>query len=184
MVEHWIWPIHNTDERQSIIGQCFVVGSHLITAAHVIEESYRPYVYIGDEKRYLTKENAFVCKHNKYEDEDYIVFHFQGKISPLQIAAIEKTSQRLICRYCRKQEKKVVLLQSSAQIVPILNEKAFVCEVTPMLREGDSGCPIVNANNEVVGMLVGSTEDSVCSHICAFQSATYIKKIIQQCQAN
>ena len=77
-----------------------------------------------------------------------------------------------------------MLLQSSAQIVPILNEKAFVCEVTPMLREGDSGCPIVNANNEVVGMLVGSTEDSVCSHICAFQSAAYIKKIIQQCQAN
>lgn len=188
ILEQWILPVFyekdEQGERDTIGGQCFVIGSLLITAAHVIENSYKPYVNIGDEKRYLTKENALVCKYNKREDEDYIVFHFYGEKSPLQFATIKKTSQGLICRYYRKQEKQVVLLQSFAKISPISTEKAFVCEVNPMLYEGDSGCPIINANNEVIGMLVGSTEDRACSHICAFQNAAYIKKIIEQCLEN
>lgn len=49
-----------------------------------------------------------------------------------------------------------------------------------MLAIGDSGTPLFDSNNNVVGMLVAGDDKS----ICAFQSASYIKNILISLTAN
>ena len=72
-------------------------------------------------------------------------------------------------------------LCSYAKLDAVLSSKLFQCEISPVLSEGDSGCPIM-INNNVVGILLGAFTQNINIHL--FQSAAYIKKILDQCLAN
>ena len=187
MLEQWILPVFDTNTG-CVSGQCFIIDSYLITAAHIVIDLSQPYVCIGENKYELNSKNASYVKYLKKEDEDCAIFRLPYTYqSPLQLADKIDISQEMNCYYVRERSEDSIMRQlkvSNVQQISVLSDKAILCHINPMLYEGDSGCPIITANNEVVGMLAGSTEDSSCSHICAFQSAVYVKKIIEQCLEN
>jgi len=183
MLEKCILPVFETDERQSIGGQCFMVGDYLITASHVVEKLYRPYVMCDGHRFYLTKDNAIVYSNNKSEDEDIAIFSMQGVNSPLFFKEPLTSELALTCYSISKADPQTCRLEFkhyNVCILSIVSNKAIICEVSPMLCEHDSGCPIVTENYEVIGMLVGGVGDAPCNNICGFQSAAFIKDLINQ----
>lgn len=209
MFEQWIFPIYETDERESISGQCFLVGDYLFTAAHVIEQTKRPHVKM-ERDIFLNKEDAIAYSYtpiiNRLEDyEDYAIFHLSNELQSLfQLSEIGKEC-KLSCNYHRKElqenviinqkyifssieksltytNSKICFLTSSATFDCVISPKLFQCKVSPKLDNGDSGCPIFTTDNQVIGFLIGARKENPDIHI--FQNATYIKKIIEQCLEN
>ena len=203
MLNQWILPVFETDERQSIGGQCFLVGDYLITAAHVIEQTNKPYIKMGHDI-FLKKEEAIAYSYtpmvNRLEDyEDYAIFHLSNE--PKSILRFSKMERdyKLLCNYHRKEPQKNILiteknifssieksqiisntetcfLTSSAALVNVISQKLFQCKVSPILEKGDSGCPILTTDNQVIGFLIGARKENPDMHI--FQSATFIQNLI------
>ena len=211
--EQWILPVFyekdEQGERDTIGGQSFVVGTCLITAAHVIVDAYRPYIILAGERLYLMKENTIAYSFTPNTDnlgdyEDYAIFLLSNELkSPLSFSKIENKSNWL-CKYRRKVQHenmeicesnifstkakkqksyvKTHLFTSLATFDNIISPKLFQCKVSPVLAKGDSGCPIVTTDNQIIGFLIGAREENLDIHL--FQSAAFIKKILEQCLAN
>jgi hypothetical protein len=214
MFEQWILPIFykkdEQGEKNTLAGQCVWVNNYLITAAHVVDKiNNEPYVRLRGEELSLVKEEAIAYSYtpqiNKLEDyEDYAIFHVINKLhSPLHLSEII-SNNNMTCFYNKKQQRQEIcdtkrgsiwetldqepiltnemrFLCSSAKLDAVLSSKLFQCEISPVLSEGDSGCPIM-INNNVVGILLGAFTQNINIHL--FQSAAYIKKILDQCLAN
>lgn len=190
MLEQWILPVFNRANHHTTCGQCFIVGSYLITAAHVIykdDEYVDAYVVIENNPIYLHREQALLYELSHTIDEnyhDYAVFALpEVSNSPLHLKSITDNRDCLTCFYqrCVKSGNGSIwnvpnseLMTSRTQFHTQYSDYLFDCEVNPMLIKGDSGCPIVDKENNVVGMLVAGDDKS----ICAFQSAAFIKNII------
>ena len=186
MLEQWILPVFNRANHHTTCGQCFIVGSYLITAAHVIykdDEYVDAYVVIENNPIYLHREQALLYELSHTIDEnyhDYAVFALpEVSNSPLHLKSITDTKDDLTClcqRYAKLENGGIFdiphleLMTSRARFHKQYSDYLFDCEVNPMLIKGDSGCPIVDKENNVVGMLVAGDDKS----ICAFQNANYI----------
>lgn len=204
MLEQCILPVFETDERQSIGGQCFIVGDYLITAAHVIELTNKPYIKMGHDI-FLKKEEALAYSYtpmvNRLEDyEDYAIFHLSNApTSILQFSEMGRDN-KLLCNYHRKESQenilinennifsfiershmipntKTCLLTSLAILDAVISPRLFQCKVSPILEKGDSGCPIFTTDNQVLGFLIGAKKENPSIHI--FHSATFIKNLIK-----
>lgn len=193
MLEQWILPVYDRANNNAKRGQCFIVGSYLITAAHVIylqDEFIDAYVVLKNIPISLHREQALLYEHSPQIDEnyhDYAVFALpQVSKSPLQLKSISDDEECLTCFYKRNVKLEegsvphLALMTSEAKLNRLYSDNLFLCNVNPMLIKGDSGCPIVDKENNVVGMLVAGDDKS----ICAFQSAVFIKNILNQCIAN
>lgn len=192
MFEQWILPIFykkdEQGEKNTLAGQCVWVNNYLITAAHVVDKiNNEPYVRLRGEELSLVKEEAIAYSYtpqiNKLEDyEDYAIFHVINKLhSPLHLSEII-SNNNMTCFYNKKHlTNEMRFLCSYAKLDAVLSSKLFQCEISPVLSEGDSGCPIM-INNNVVGILLGALNQNRNIHL--FQSAAYIKKILDQCLAN
>ena len=192
MLEQWILPIFykkdEQGEKNTLAGQCVWVNNYLITAAHVVDKiNNEPYVILRGEELSLVKEEAIAYSYtpqiNKLEDyEDYAIFHVINKLhSPLHLSEII-SNNNMTCFYNKKHlTNEMRFLCSYAKLDAVLSSKLFQCEISPVLSEGDSGCPIM-INNNVVGILLGAFTQNINIHL--FQGAAYIKKILDQCLAN
>ena len=196
MLEQWILPVFNRANENSKCGQCFIVGSYLITAAHVIykdDEYINAYAVFKSHPINLHREQALLYEHSHTIDGNYhdcaIFVLPEVSDSPLHLKYITDTKDDLTClcqRYAKLENGGIFdiphleLMTSRARFHKQYSDYLFDCEVNPMLIKGDSGCPIVDKENNVVGMLVAGDDKS----ICAFQSAAYIKKILNQCATN
>lgn len=161
---------------RSVGGQCFVIGSYLITAAHVIDELIEPYVLIDGQNVQLRKENSlhYVRKISKSDNiiEDCAIFALSKEYKTLHLKSAITVGDKLKCFYNTHVESRILNV-SNAKVV----NKAkhfFLSNVSPMLYKACSGCPIIANGNQVVGMLVGGDDKS----ICVFQSAAFIENII------
>ncbi len=166
-----ILPVYSGTDHYE--GRSFIVAPYLVTAAHVVIDLPLPYVLLENEKYELKSENAISVLYNHSLNEDCAIFKLpQTYQSPFQLADIIPQRQEILTCYCIKQQNRCI----SASTAKIFHteEKAFMCYMDPMLCGGDSGSPILNAKNEIVGMLVAGDDKS----ICAFQSAAFIKNII------
>lgn len=176
----WIFPIFDGDTA-AIGGQCFVVDTFVFTAAHVIDALSCPYTIIGGERFSLSKDNACRFMYNHGNDEDCAVFNLPWKSeSSMLLADIEGVQGKLKCKYVGyvHEENGSLSLQlqsSEAQLVRI-EGNAFLCNASPMMKEGCSGSPIMTEDGQVVGMLVGGDDVSVCG----FQRGQYILSLINQ----
>ena len=190
MLEQWILPVFNRANENSKCGQCFIVGSYLITAAHVIykdDEYINAYAVFKSHPINLHREKALLYEHSHTIDgnyHDYAIFALpEISDSPLHLETITDKKEDLTCFYQRYVKSgngsiwnvpNLELMTSRARLHEQYSDCLFDCEVNPMLIKGDSGCPIVDKENNVVGMLVAGDDKS----ICAFQSAAFIKNII------
>ena len=213
MLEQWILPVFykkdEQGEKDTIGGQCFLVNNFLVTAAHVINDDWKePYIQFGEKNIPLKKEDAIAYSYtpiieNLGDYEDFAIFplHFEIK-SPLIFSEIEIESN-LLCYYCHKDQQEKIdiydntifsiiekpqtsneihIFTSLATFDNIISQKLFLCKVSPILAEGDSGCPILTTDNKVLGLLIGVRKEDIYIHV--FQSAAYIKKILNLCIVN
>ena len=162
---------------KSVGGQCFIVESFLITAAHIIDDLTEPYVIIDGEKVQLWKEKALHYKRIISESDNVIVdcaiFALPiAHMSTLRLREAIKDGENLKCFYNSHMECRALDV-SDAKVVSQANQ-FFICSVNPMLYKGCSGCPIMANENEVVGMLIGGDDNN----LCVFQSAAFIKHLI------
>ena len=197
MLEQWILPVYGISG--DICGQSFIVGPYIITSAHVLEEDKEVFVDIPNHSKnaqriFFKKENAFALANNSLRNdniEDCAVFQLPKETdSPLRFTDVSYADEPLYCYYVDNvqtatnftgvfsQLNSKMLKYSTAKFDRKLNDKLFVGNVDPMLRKGHSGCPIVTENYEVIGMLVGGFGETSCNSICGFQSATFIKNLI------
>lgn len=173
-ISKWILPVYSGTDHYE--GRSFIVGSYLVTAAHVIIDLPLPYVSLENEKYELKSENAILVLYNRSLNEDCAIFKLpQTYQSPFQLADIIPQEQEILTCYYIKQQNRCI--SASTAKVFHTEEKAFMCYMDSMLCEGDSGSPILNAKNEIVGMLVAGDDKS----ICAFQSATFIIDLLSKC---
>ena len=103
--------------------------------------------------------------------------------SPLHFIELSSSEQELTCFSVKKvdaQTNQLEIHSSAAHILSVASNKAIICELNPMLCECDSGSPVITENYEVIGMLVGGVGDAPCNNICGFQSAAFIKDLINQ----
>ena len=195
MLEQWILPVYD-ETGGDICGQCFIIGSYIITAAHVVECAKEPYVNIShtighDLRIYLRREKAFVyvsnCSNNE-KLEDCAIYTLPTETeSPLQLTDISTIDKDLNCYYVEENIETTTskigvfshsyskqLNCSTVQHKEILSDRVFVCNVIPMLKKGHSGCPIMTKDCKVVGFLHGGNDINTC----VFQSAAFIKALI------
>ncbi len=190
MLEQWILPVFNRANNDTKRGQCFIVGSYLITAAHVIykeDEFIDAYVVLNNVPMNLHREQALIYEFNPKIEEnyhDYAVFSLpEVSDSPFHLKSLNDDKECLTCfyhRYVKLENGSIFdvphleLMTSRARFHKQYSNYLFDCEVNPMLIKGDSGCPIIDNENNIVGMLVAGDDKS----ICAFQSAAFIKNIL------
>lgn len=179
MENNWIIPIFD-GATDSIGGQSFVVGNHLITAAHVIGMLESPYVLLNGKKFGLLREEATCIKHDPSNNIDCAIYTLPAYVSsPLQMGDIETAKDKLKCLYVGYHHSsngsvELQLKSSDAHYLGI-EGNAFVCNVEPMLKDGCSGCPIISDESQVVGMLVGGDDHSMCG----FQRGQYITHLMK-----
>lgn len=95
MENNWILPIFD-GAADSIGGQSFVVGNHLITAAHVISILESPYILLHGKKFGLLREVATCIKHDPSNNIDCAIYTLPGyKALVLRAYAICVNSTKL-----------------------------------------------------------------------------------------
>ena len=179
MLEQWIFPIFG-----EYSGQCFIIDSYLITAAHVIAKNKEPYTVLWNNQRMsLCKKDAILYELTEINENyrDYAVFALpQQTESPLHLMTLKDFAIELSCYFKVEENFRLELRSSNAIMDKVYSDSFFTCTMHSMIFSGRSGCPLIDIDNNVVGMLVAGDDKS----ICAFQSAAYIKKILEQCLAN
>lgn len=189
-LENYIVPIM----RQAQVGCGFFIENLLFTAGHVVENSDTPLtVWFEGKKILLDTKNAIkvCCTKEINEDEncaDFAVFRVDNVDSPLRFADYKPPfGQELLCvTYntivakdescdtltifaCKEKKEKV-------QIPAIVSGETcgnyFVCNTKTVLKEGNSGSPLLDSENRVVGVLCGGTSIPEC---CIFQYVKLLK---------
>lgn len=192
-IENYILPIFG--EVQCGCG--FFVGNHFITAGHVVTKCNLPLlVWYNGEKHELNFYNLLKISYSKDISDstycaDYAVFEFENINSPLELANyVPINGQLLRCvtydlvhtkvannvSTIFSNEERVVKINTSAIVRTERRENFFACDTKSILHEGNSGCPLIDSDNRVVGILHGGTKIPEC---CVFQSAYSIGQLIK-----
>lgn len=178
-MEDCILKVYYKDKHvgESVGGQCFIIDSYLITAAHVLDELTEPYVLIDGEKMKLYKRNAlrYIRKISKSDNiiEDCAIFALSKvHMTTLHLKNAITDANNLKCFYNTHVGSRNLAI-SDAKVVSQAKH-FFLCNVSPMLYKACSGCPVVENGKEVVGMLIGGDDVNTC----VFQSSTFIQNLI------
>ena len=186
-MDKYIVPIFGQAQQ----GCGFFVGNYFITGYHVIEEYEKPLYIWFDSKKYVLDKNKAIKTSCSRTNSDFAVFSFEKIDSPLELADYEPAfGQMLHCitydTIVAKNSKPNLLdifaktdhVEKKSTSVVVREEKQgdfFACDTESVLREGNSGCPVLDTNNKIVGLLVGGTDVAEC---CIFQSTKPIRNIL------
>ena len=175
----------------------FFVGNYFITAGHVIKESEKPLSVRYDGRGYiLDKGNAVkICyseQLTKDEDAaDFAIFNVEGVNSPMKLASYKPIQGQELC--CITYDTIITKDEDSAlptifavkerieKVVAKANVREetlgnfFACNTKPILKKGNSGSPLLDADSNVVGILRGGTAIPEC---CIYQYVQIISNLI------
>lgn len=191
IISNFIVPIMGQAQQ----GCGFFVGNYFITAGHVIEESTKPLsVKYEGRDHILDKRNAIkICYSEQLTTDedaaDFAIFEVCGVNSPLKLASYKPIQgQKLCCitydTIVTKDETSVLptifaVSERIERVVVKANVREetlgnfFACDTKPILKKGNSGSPLLDADSNVVGILRGGTAIPEC---CIFQ---YMQKIVE-----
>ena len=192
-IESFVVPIMGQAQQ----GCGFFVGNYFITAGHVLEESKLPLSIIYDGKQILLNESTAIEVNYSKEltgdesETDFALFALNGINSPLKLADYKPSiGQELRCFtydtvvYKDETPNIPAIFANREEIVTVdckavVREEAlgnfFACDINSILKKGNSGCPVIDSDNNVVGILRGGTHLPEC---CIFQYAYVIKALI------
>ena len=179
---------------QAQVGCGFFVGNLLFTAGHVVEKNDTPLtVWFGERRFVLDKRNAIkVCCFTEINGEencsDFAVFRVDNVDSPLRFAEYKPSfGQELLCVTYNTitakniscdtlpifaYEEKLEKVKTPAIVSEETCGNYFVCNTKTVLKEGNSGRPLLDSENRVVGVLCGGTSIPEC---CIFQYVKLMK---------
>ena len=193
MYEKYVVPIMGQAQQ----GCGFFVGNYFITAGHVIEGCESPlFVWLEGKVFVLDKSKAIkVCYSPKMTgngfEADFAIFAVDGVNSPLEFADYQPTQRQELC--CITYD--TVVTRNETPGIPaifavnedivrnvtsaVVREETlgnfFACNTLSILKKGNSGSPLLDANNRVVGILRGGTYIPEC---CIFQYIQIVKELI------
>ena len=192
-IEQFVIPIM----KEAQCGCGFFVGNNFITAGHVVEISNLPLtIWFNGIKYQLNDNNLIKMQYTKNLSEnkqcgDFAVFALKGINSPLVLADYEPSKGQELCCITydtiladnnnnvpsifakNEQVKKIV---TSAVVREERQGNFFACDTKSILHKGNSGCPLIDTNNRIVGILHGGTKIPKC---CIFQYAYSIEQLIK-----
>jgi len=170
------------------------VGNRFITAGHVTKYDSFPYYVENGGKRYQLDNSNLLsrCFSEQLTAEpdcgDYAVFSTDGLDSPLQMADYcPQEGQKLLCVYYdtevtnHPEEGIPSIFTTSEEIVQkttfvtVSKDRQgnfFAVESDELLKVGNSGSPLIDADGKVVGILRGGL---LGTPSCVFQYANSIK---------
>lgn len=166
----------------------FFVGNYFITAGHVIEESDSNLsIQYNGKMMILDKNKAIkVCYSKELTDSsnclDYAIFAVEGVDSPLKLAGYKPKLGNIL--HCITYDTVVTkdeihgiptIFANKEQILKketnaVVREESlgnfFACNTDSILKKGNSGSPLFDSQDKIVGILRGGTEIPEC---CIFQ---------------
>lgn len=187
---------------QTPIGCGFFVGNYFITAGHVIDAGKSPRIsYNGKEYRLKESDAIKICRMNETNRDpngfDYAIFKLDNINSPLKIAKYKPThKQEFLCtvynhKVCKNEDmyenatniferidsinEQIEKLTTSVTVTDEHEGNFFVCESTDILQQGNSGSPLYDKDNNVVGILHGG---NIGTSKCVFMYAHILNDII------
>lgn len=121
---------------------------------------------------------------------DFAIFAFENINSPLVLADyIPVTGQELSCvsydTMVSKSEsmppifatdEKISIVQTTATVREEQQGNFFACNTDSILHKGNSGSPLIDTNNRVVGIFHAGTQIPEC---CVFQNTISIKQFMK-----
>lgn len=179
----------------------FFVGNYFITAGHVIEnyDGVLSIWFDGKEIELDRHKALIICNSNRINedgsDADFAVFSVDEVDSPLEFADYKPTpNQKLRCVtydtvfveddkpgipkiFAYKDE--IVKVEAQATVRQDTLGNYFACNTTPNLKKGNSGSPLLDSDNNVVGILRGGTYSNM-PECCIFQYVDIIKALLKQ----
>lgn len=174
-----------------------IVGDLLITAGHVVVNADKVYAHVNGESYLLDDTNRVFCESMDSDDHDashndIAIFRIDGLSSPLVLASellevgssytnayfVDKSvpSEEINLPAFLKNNTETVLEQSDSLFEGLMEGNFFACKTEKVLKEGNSGCPLVKDNN-VYGILHGGVPGE---HKCVYQTAQSIKRIMKK----
>lgn len=176
----------------------FFVGNIFITAGHVALKCNLPLtIWFNGNKLRLGYDNLIKIAFSKElsssgECGDFAVFRFEDVNSPLVLSnALPAVGQKLCCitydtihsdtniggiPAIFSQEERISNVVTSAIVRAETKGNFFACDTESILHEGNSGSPLIDADNKVVGILHAGTKIPDC---CVFQSAFSIASLMK-----
>lgn len=176
----------------------FFVGNYFITAGHVIGDGeFSPSIVFEGKRIVLDKNKALkVCYSEQISgdesESDFAVFAVDGINSPLKLADYKPLAgQVLRCitydTVVQKDEmhgtleifatkEEIVTVNCTATVREETLGNFFACDTDSILKKGNSGSPVIDSDNNVVGILRGGTYLPEC---CIFQYAGVIKELLE-----
>lgn len=192
-IENYILPIMGN----TLCGCGFFAGNHFITAGHVVVKCNLPLVVWFEGKKYTLNFNNLlqICYSKEIEGRiscaDFAVFTFDNINSPLDLADYTPTNGQVLRCITYDEvhaktnnnvpaifanEERIVKINTDAIVRIERQENFFACDTKSILHEGNSGSPLIDSDNKIVGILHGGTKIPEC---CVFQSASSIKQFIK-----
>jgi hypothetical protein len=191
-IEKFTLPI----KGQAQCGCGFFVGNHFITAGHVVLECNLPLeIWFNGDKYQLEFDNLAKIVYTKELTEncycgDFAVFAFENINSPLVLADyIPTTGQKLNCitydTIVSKSgsmpsifatDEEIMKVKTTATVREEQQGNFFACDTDTILHKGNSGSPLIDTNNRVVGILHAGTQIPEC---CVFQNTISIKQFMK-----
>lgn len=192
-ISNYIVPIMGQAQQ----GCGFFVGNFFITAGHVITESGMPLSVKYEGRDFiLDKSKAIKICYSKEltaDDDvaDFAVFAVDGVNSPLRLASYKPSQGQELCCitydtivtkdetsglpeiFCVKDSIERVVATANVRKETLGN--FFACDTNPILKRGNSGSPLLDAENRVVGILRGGTHIPQC---CIFQYVEIVKDLV------
>jgi S1-C subfamily serine protease len=192
-ISNYIVPIMGQAQQ----GCGFFVGNYFITAGHVIEVSKMPLSVRFEGRDFiLDKSKAIkICYSKKLTADDdvadFALFAVDGVNSPLKLARYKPIQGQELC--CITYDTIVTKDETSGlpaifsvkerieRVVATANVREetlgnfFACDTNPILKKGNSGSPLLDAENKVVGILHGGSYIPEC---CIFQNVQIISILI------
>ena len=184
-LEQFVLPIF--DVLGSQCGCGFFVGNHFITAGHVVLECNLPLIIFYKRKKLqLNSDNLINLKYEKkvttdIKCGDIAIFALEDINSPLVLADYIPTyGRKLICisfdtivlnsdpnSSIFENNEKISMVKTIASVREEQQGNFFACNTESILHKGNSGSPLIDSDNRVVGILHGGTIFPKC---CVFQN--------------
>lgn len=192
-INRFIVPIYTLDDNQGLYfnGTGFVIGDYLITAGHVSHDEGDLFV-VYDDCKYKLQNPIYeeYCKTDDGVKHDLTLYKVDFVKSPLKLCINEfsgKIYGELLGYSFNDEEKKICVDRVMVRInnfaycysyvhpLKLLNCYSFSPAVG---QKGNSGCPVINDKNEVVGMFIGIFGQNPKAVEGIIIKAAYIQEVI------
>lgn len=190
--------IANTPDGGEITGIGFFVDGYFITAGHVINKTnyfkvYLPSGKIGKHYEFC-KDDAIIysssdSEYVQYYILDIAIFRAPCVESPIKLSfktpqlgtecffytvRVHENSPKDLLTLQNSNGKEIVDFKAKAKIKEIQGTK-YKCFTQEILKGGDSGCPVLDADKNVIGVLCGGKDETI-----AFQPISVFKELLSK----